>query len=947
MAGYDFAAIEKKWQQYWADNGTFRQPNPGEAGFADKPKKYILDMFPYPSGAGLHVGHPEGYTASDIVARYLRMKGYNVLHPMGYDAFGLPAQQYAVEHGVHPRETTETNIANIERQIRMFGLSYDWSRRLATTDPDYYRWTQWIFLRLFDSWYDPEAGAARPIEELVHNLENGKYLADATEQVVPSGTFGLEPYVGIPIGARKWHEMSVRDRREFIDAHRLAYMAEVPVNWCPKLGTVLANEEVTNEGRSDRGNHPVYRRALTQWMLRITAYADRLLDDMETVDWPESIKIMQRNWIGKSRGADVDFPLESVGDDEWFQEREDSGYPAVEDDGVIRVYTTRPDTLFGATYMVLAPEHPLVEQITTDAVRDAVVAYVGQAVHKSELERTAENKDKTGVFTGAYAINPVNRRKIPIWVAHYVMMSYGTGAIMAVPAHDTRDLEFAETFGLPIVQVVRPPEGTDWRGYVGDGVAVHSGSYDGMPTPEFERKITEDLAESGLGKAAVNYKLRDWIFSRQWYWGEPFPIVHCERCGAVALPDDQLPLLLPAMDDFNPETYDDPEAPPRPPLGRIEDWVQTTCPACGGPAARETNAMPQWAGSCWYYLRFLDPKNGQVFCDPKVEQYWMAPTDENPSGGVDLYVGGAEHAVLHLLYARFWHKVLYDLGFVSTPEPFGRLFNQGMIRSFAYRDQRGVCIPYHQVDLSGDTPRHTETGEPLAETVEKMSKSLKNVVNPDDVVAEYGADTVRLYEMFMGPLEASKPWNTRDVPGVHRFCQRSWRILVGDRDQPSLLVDGDGDDSVEKALHKLIKKVAQDVEAMKFNTAIAAMMEFVNTVFKAGKISRRQAERFVLVLAPFAPHLAEELWQYLGHDATLAHEPFPAYDESRIADETVELAVQINGKVRARIRVPAETADADAIAAALAQPRIAAAVEGKNIIKQFVVKGRLVNLVLK
>ncbi len=922
MEKYDFTEIEKKWQAYWEQNETFRQPNPGEANFADKPKFYILDMFPYPSGAGLHVGHPEGYTATDIVARYKRMKGLNVIHPMGYDAFGLPAEQYAVEHGVHPRETTAANIANIERQIKMFGFSYDWSRRIATTDPDYYRWTQWIFLKMFNSWYDPQAGAARPISELTHRLESGDYCIDFIGRPVVNVHDGLTAYLGQPAGTIKWHELPPDQKREIIDSHRLAYMAEVPVNWCPKLGTVLSNEEVTNEGKSDRGDWPVYRKNLKQWMLRITAYADRLLKGLDELDWPESIKIMQRNWIGRSEGADVDFAVAG----------------ATQED--IRVYTTRPDTLFGATYMVLAPEHPLVEEITTDEQRGAVRAYVQEASRKSELERSAETKEKTGVFTGAYAINPVNDEKIPIWAADYVMMGYGTGAIMAVPAHDTRDLEFAEQFGLPIIQVVQPPEGIDWHGYVDDGIAVNSGPYDGLPTSEFKKKITEWLDEQGLGRAAVNYKLRDWLFSRQRYWGEPFPIAHCENCGTAALPEDQLPLELPEMDDFTPATSADPDAPPSPPLAKAADWVNTTCPLCGGPSRRETNTMPQWAGSCWYYLRFLDPKNDKTFCDGDIEKYWMG-------SGVDLYVGGAEHAVLHLLYSRFWHKVLYDLGCVSGPEPFGKLFNQGMIRSYAYRDKRGVCVGYEDVDVSGDRPVHKSTGEVLGESVEKMSKSLKNVVNPDEVIGEYGADTFRLYEMFMGPLEASKPWNTRDVPGVHRFCWRVWRMICGEEETQSLLTDKAGDEKVERALHKLIKKVGSDIEVMKFNTAIAAMMEFVNAVFKAGRISPDQAGRFVLVLAPFAPHLAEELWQKLGHDGSLAREPWPEYNESLLVEDTVELAIQVNGKMRGRITVPADDAEDAIIEAALAEPKVAAAVEGKTIIKKIVVPGRLVNLVVK
>jgi len=956
MPGYDFAAIESKWQRYWAEHGTFAVANPGEEGFAERPKYYVLDMFPYPSGAGLHVGHPEGYTATDIMARYMRMRGYNVLHPMGYDAFGLPAEQYAVEHGVHPRVTTRQNIANIERQIKMFGFSYDWSRRVSTTDEGYYKWTQWIFLQMFNSWYDERAGAARPIGKLLAALESGEYLVDLDAGLSWAGVAeGMEAVGGLPAGLRKWHELAPDQQGRLIDEYRLAYQAEVPVNWCPALGTVLANEEVTNEGRSDRGDHPVYRRPLKQWMLRITAYAERLAEGLESLDWPEPIKIMQRNWIGKSLGAEVDFALDGQVDDmdDWSAMRAEGGYPGGAPADVIRVFTTRPDTLYGATYMVLAPEHPLVETITTPEQRPAVEAYVAQAAGKSEMERTTETKEKTGIFTGAYAINPVNREPVPVWVADYVMMGYGTGAIMAVPAHDTRDLEFAEQFDLPVIQVVEPPEGTDWRGYVGEGVAVNSGDYDGQSTAEFTAAITAALDKAGLGRETVNYKIRDWLFSRQRYWGEPFPIVHCDRCGTVGLPADELPLTLPEMDDFTPSVSDDPEALPTPPLGKMTDWSATTCPGCGGPATRELNTMPQWAGSCWYYLRYLDPHNQQALCDPAVEEYWMAPPADGErapgqaAAGADLYVGGAEHAVLHLLYSRFWHKVLYDLGHVSGPEPFGKLFNQGMIRSFAYRDGRGVSVGYDQIDFRDDGAVLAETGEKLIESVEKMSKSLKNVVNPDEVVAEYGADTFRLYEMFMGPLEASKPWNTRDVSGAHRFCQRVWRLIAGTDEQPALLSDEAGDDELERVLHKTIKKVGGDIEAMKFNTAIAAMMELVNATFLIGRISRGQAERLVLMLAPFTPHLCEDLWQILGHDDSLAYEPFPAYDEAMTVDATVELPVQINGKVRARITVPAGATDDDVLAAALAEEKIADLTADKEIIKQIVVPGRMVNLVVK
>ncbi|MBL7219969.1 MAG: leucine--tRNA ligase [Phycisphaerae bacterium] len=933
MPGYDFGAIESKWQKYWDDNRTFVQPNPGAPDFVDKPKLYVLDMFPYPSGAGLHVGHPEGYTATDIVCRYARMKGYNVLHPMGYDSFGLPAEQYAVEHGVHPARTTDDNIANIERQIKMFGFSYDWSRRLATTDVKYYRWTQWIFLQLFNSWYNPETNSARPIGELVDYLESGQLVLDFFgNAVTPPYGEDVAAVVGTQADTVRFTDLDDDQKRQVIDAQRLAYVDEVPVNWCPALGTVLSNEEVTNEGRSDRGDHPVFRRNLKQWMLRITAYCDRLLDDVDALDWPESVKIMQRNWIGKSQGAEVTFPID--GSDE-----------------IIDVYTTRPDTLFGATYMVLAPEHPLVGAITTDDCRPAVRDYVRAAAGKSELERTADAKEKTGCFTGAYAINPVNHEKIPIWVADYVMMGYGTGAIMAVPAHDTRDFEFARKFDLPIVQVVGPPEGVDWQGYVGEGTAINSGKYDGLPTAEFKRQITESLEADGAGRFATNYKLRDWLFSRQRYWGEPFPIINCSKCHSVPLNPGDLPLELPEIDDFSPAVSDDPDAPPSPPLGKVADWLNVLCPTCGGEAKRELNTMPQWAGSCWYYLRYLDPDNDSDFCDPEIEKYWMGPSRENPIGGVDLYIGGAEHAVLHLLYARFWHKVLYDLGHVTSPEPFGKLFNQGMIRSFAYRDPRGVYVGYDDVDLSGDKPVQKSTGAELSESVEKMSKSLKNVVNPDDVIAEYGADTFRLYEMFMGPLDASKPWNTRDIPGMHRFLRRAWRMVAGDEDSDGNvtepLIGGGRDEDIERELHKLIKKVGEDYDALKFNTAIAALTEFVNAVYRAGSLAVDQAERFLLLLAPMAPHICEELWSILAHEKTLAYEPWPAFDEAMLAVDTIELPVQINGKLRGRITVDADATNDQIIQASKADPKVAAAIEDKEIIKEIVIPNRMVNLVVK
>jgi leucyl-tRNA synthetase len=909
---YDFTAIEAKWQAYWAERKTFRAPNPGDAGFdATKPKCYVLDMFPYPSGAGLHVGHPEGYTATDIVARYKRMKGFNVLHPMGYDSFGLPAEQYAVEHGVHPAITTQQNIDNIRRQIKMFGFSYDWDRELATTDVAYYKWTQWIFLQLFNSWYDPDLGwtdvdgravkgKARPMAEL-------EIPADVAEQGEAA-------------------------RQAYVDDRRLAYVAEVPVNWCPALGTVLANEEVTNEGRSDRGDHPVFRRPLKQWMLRITKYADRLLADLETVDWPEPIKLMQRNWIGRSEGATVDFQLADGTD-------------------AVRVYTTRPDTLFGATYMVLAPEHGLVARITTDDQKAAVEQYVKSATNKSELERTAETKDKTGVFTGSYAINPVNGERIPIWVADYVLISYGTGAIMAVPGHDTRDFEFATKFDLPIVQVVEPGDGSDWRGFTGNGTSVNSPpagvscegrcELNGLATPEAKTKITDWLSVQGLGEAGVNYKLRDWLFSRQRYWGEPIPVLHSPQGRAVSVDASELPVALPEMENFKPKLMaEDSDAEPEPPLGRIAAWQ--TVKRNGQTYRRELNTMPQWAGSCWYFLRFLDPNNENAICSEEAEQYWMP---------VDLYVGGAEHAVLHLLYSRFWHKVLHDLGHVRSPEPFGKLFNQGMILSFAYKDGRGALVRSDQVAEQEDGSFvHTETNEPVQQIVAKMSKALRNVVNPDAIIAEYGADTFRLYEMYMGPLEASKPWNTRDVPGVHRFLHRAWRLIVDEQtgELNSAVRDAEPDRDTLRLLHKTIKEVGEDIEALRFNTAIAHLITFVNEMTPMKVRPRSVLEQFVMLLGPLAPHVAEELWQRLKGDGwagSMAYETWPAFDPALIEVDEVEIAVQVNGKIKARLTVPADADEKAIERMAMENEEVAQALEGKTIRKVIVVPGRLINFV--
>jgi len=950
--GYDFKTIEPKWQAYWDLHATFRVPNPGEPMFdAKRPKYYILDFFPYPSGAGLHVGHPEGYTATDILARFQRMRGRNVLHPMGWDAFGLPAEQYAVETNTHPRITTERNISRFREQLKRLGFSYDWSRELSTTDPGYYRWTQWIFLQLFHHWYDPADQKARPIAELVKELEAERLVVRFDGELMPAPQSGLQQLGGIQPGLKFWHELNDVEQREIIDRHRLAYLAEVPVNWCPALGTVLANEEVTSEGRSERGNYPVFRRPLKQWMLRITAYADRLERDLDGVDWPESVKLMQRNWIGRSYGAEVTFGI--AGSEE-----------------TLRIFTTRPDTLYGATYMVLAPEHPLVEELTADSQRGAVRKYVEEATRKSELARTSEAKEKSGVFTGAYAINPVwpegdSRARVPIWVADYVLMGYGTGAIMAVPGSDTRDLEFAEQFKLPVLQVVEPPDGVEWRGFVDDGTAVNSPpsgtrgeccDLNGLPTASAKEKIIAWLEQEGIGRGRVQYKLRDWLFSRQRYWGEPFPIIHCGTCGPVAVPEAELPVALPDLDNFQPTPQ--PEnvmSDPEPPLARAGQWVRANCPRCGTTGRRELNTMPNWAGSCWYYLRFLDPKNDRAVCSREAEHYWMvsAKKDGQPHfGGVDLYVGGAEHAVLHLLYARFWHKVLYDLGVVSTPEPFGRLFNQGMIRAFAYRDSRGVAIGYDEIDFRDDgQPDHKTSGAKLVGAVEKLSKRLKNVINPDDVVAEYGADSLRLYEMFMGPLAASKPWNPRDVPGVYRFLQRVWRLVVDPETgglSPRVAADAKSD-ALEKVLHRTIKKVTEDLDAMAFNTAIAAMMEFVNEATRVEHVRRDQLERFVLLLAPFAPHVAEELWERLRGAAwktSLAQEAWPTYDPTLLVESEVELAVQVNGKLAGTVRVAADADDSQCEAAARGDARVAARLAGKTVRKVIVIKGRLVNMVV-
>ncbi len=915
MAGPSFQEIEKKWQRYWEEHKTFRTPREVDQS---KRKFYVLDMFPYPSGVGLHVGHPLGYIATDIVARYKRMRGLNVLHPIGFDAFGLPAEQYAVEHGVHPRITTEQNIANMIRQLKALGLSYDWDRMIATTDPKYYKWTQWIFLQMFKSYFDEEEQKAKPIEHLIEKLRKER---------------------------PDWDEMTPAAQEEVLQQYRLAYVAEAPVNWCPALGTVLANEEVTNEGRSERGNYPVYKRPLRQWMLRITAYAERLEKDLALVDWPEPIKLMQRNWIGRSEGANIDFPVPGK------HER-------------IRVFTTRPDTIFGATYMVLAPEHPLVEKLTAErwpegtperwtggapTPKEAVEAYRRQAEAKSDVERQMESREKTGVFVGTYARNPVTGKDIPVFIADYVLMGYGTGAIMAVPGQDERDWEFAEAFGLPIIRTVQPPPDFEGKAYTGDGPAINSGFLNGLRMAEAKEKIIAWLEEHGYGERAVNYKLRDWLFSRQRYWGEPFPILYAPDGRIVPVDEEDLPVTLPEMEDFRPAASEDPDAPPRPPLSRApESWrfVEKD----GVRYEREYNTMPQWAGSCWYYLRFIDNENDERFVDPALERYWMMPR------GVDLYVGGAEHAVLHLLYARFWHKVLYDLGHVSTPEPFGKLFNQGYIQAYAYRDRRGVAVPAEEVvDQEGRPATEVQDqpgrqffykGEPVTQEYGKMGKSLKNAVSPDEINEQYGCDTLRLYEMYLGPLEASKPWNTRDIVGVHRFLRRVWRNFVDDRTDALRLTDDAPSEALLRTLHKTIARVTEDLERLSFNTAIAAMIEMNNELVKLDAIPRAVAEPFVLLLSPFAPHLAEELWHRMGHEASLAYEAWPEADERYLKEDTVKVAVQVNGKMRATITVPAGADKETVLAAARAHENVVRYLDGKTIRREIYVPGRIVNFVV-
>jgi len=842
---FPFFEFEPRWQQSWLADGAFRAPNPGDADFdPGKPKYYVLDMFPYPSGEGLHVGHVEGYTATDIIARFKRMRGFNVLHPMGWDAFGLPAEQFAIKTGQHPRVTTERNITRFRTQLQELGFSYDWSREISTTDPGYFKWTQWIFLKLYGSWFNPATQKAEPIETYS----------------------GSDP-----------------------DSVRLAYVAEMPVNWCNELGTVLANEEVV-DGKSEVGGFPVERRPMRQWMLRITAYAERLIKELDGLDWPDGIKLLQRNWIGRSEGALVQFQV-------------------ADRTAKIEVFTTRPDTLFGATYMVLAPEHTLVEQIVTEEQWPAVRDYREKTARKSDLDRTELAKEKTGVFSGAYAINPVNGERIPIWLADYVLMGYGTGAIMAVPAHDERDFAFAEKFGLEVRQVVLPPDDEEWRGFVGDGTAVNSDFLNDLTTPQAKKHITAWLEEKALGRGTVNYKLRDWLFSRQRYWGEPFPVIW-ENGKHRAIAESELPLIQPEMDDFKPT------GTPEPPLAKAREWVQYS-----QQARRETNTMPQWAGSCWYYLRFCDAKNEARFIGAAAEDFWMKA---GQPGGVDLYVGGTEHAVLHLLYARFWHKVLFDLGHLSTTEPFQRLINQGII---------------------------------LGPDNQKMSKSRGNVVSPESVISEYGADSLRLYEMFMGPLEQSKPWSMKGVEGVYRFLGRVWRLAMeetqaGDWTISPELSELELTAPQQRVVHATIKKVTEDIEGLAFNTAISQMMVFTNEFVNASPRPVAALRVLLPLLSPFAPHLAEELWgrlatQFTGFEGRASTQPWPAYEEKFLVVDEVEYGVQVNGKVRDRITTKKDATDAEIEQLALASSKVQESVVGKSIAKVIIVRGKLINIVVK
>lgn len=850
MSKYPFESIEPKWQKFWDANKTFKAVE--DPKFPENKRMYVLDMFPYPSAAGLHVGHPEGYTATDIYCRYLRMNGYNVLHPMGYDAFGLPAENYAIKTGTHPRTTTNANIEHFTQQIKALGFSYDWDRCVSTCEPEYYKWTQWIFLQLYKK--------------------------------------------------------------------GLAYEAQTPINWCPSCMTGLANEEV-KDGKCDRCHSEVTHKTIRQWILKITDYADRLDSDLEGLDWPESVKLMQHNWIGKSTGAEVTF---TVADKE-----------GKATDQTLTVYTTRCDTLFGATYMVVSPEHKIVPAITTEGQKSAVEAYIEQAAKKSDLERTDLNKDKTGVFSGSYAINPVNGKLIPIWIADYVLISYGTGAIMAVPAHDDRDWEFAKKFNLPIIEVLKSEVNVQEEAWTKDGIHVNSEFLDGLNKKDAIAKMLEFLEEKKIGRKAINYKLRDWVFSRQRYWGEPIPLVHCPDCGTVPVPEEELPLKLPEVKSYQPTGTGES------PLAAIDSWVNCKCPKCGKASKRETNTMPQWGGSCWYYLRYLDPKNEKAFCSKEAEKYWMP---------VDLYIGGAEHAVLHLLYARFWHKVLYDCGVVTTKEPFQRLVNQGMITSFAYQRKNKTLVPVDEVEIREDGKAYEKaTGEQLEQIIAKMSKSLKNVVNPDDEIKAYGADSVRMYEMFMGPLTMSKPWSTQGIVGIHRFLERVW--AVSEKPMAEIDITGKLTDekliSARKTFAQTIKKVTEDTATLNFNTAISQMMIFINEISKLDTIPTAMWSDFVKVLSPYAPHLGEELWEKLGNKDTIAYVQWPTVSEDFCKDDAKTIVVMVNGKLRAKFQAAPGTADDKLKAMAQNNEDAKKFLDGKEIVKCVVVKDKLVNFVIK
>lgn len=955
QGAYRFSDIEKRWREFWLDKKTFRSLGPGDEGFdAQKPKCYILDMFPYPSGAGLHIGHPKGYIATDIYSRFKRMAGFNVLHPMGFDSFGLPAEIYAIENNVHPGIVTEENIDNMRSQLQFLGLGYDWDREIATSREDYYQWTQWIFLQLFNSWFDPtlvwtdalgetQKGKARTIDTLIEAFESKKQALSEADKMV----------VG---GKANWADLNEDEQQLVLNNYRLVYQNEVVVNWCPALGTVLSNEEVTAEGKSERGDHPVFQRPLKQWIMRITSYADRLIADLDgllpdgnggnfSLNWPDAVKRMQENWIGRSEGAEVLFDVL----------RPDTNEPA----DTLKVFTTRPDTLFGATFMVVAPEHPLVDlegetclvpeawnddvpevwkgEAPETGLRDAIRLY--QEAAKLKEASREEEKDKTGVFAGFYARNPVNDVHIPVFIADYVSMDYGAGAIMAVPAHDDRDYAFAEKYGLEIVEVVKAPEGVDDHCFVGNGISINSPAdgdnafaITGKKTSEAKTAIIAALKKEGIGKSTVNYRLRDWIFSRQRYWGEPFPLASSDK--GYSVPVD-IPVTLPQMDDFRPTSSNDPNAPIQPPLGRADaDWREIDIN--GSTFEREYNVMPQWAGSCWYYLRFIDPQNDGAFCDRDAQKYFMP---------IDLYVGGAEHAVLHLLYARFWHKALYDLGYVSTPEPFKKLFNQGMITADAFIDERGVYVDIREVELKDGVPFHIETGKQLSRSPGKMGKRYKNGLPPEEVGAEYGVDALRLYEMYMGPLDASTPWSMDGIRGMQRFLQRFWRNLVAD--DGSLKFGGELSDHLEKLMHKTILRVTDDIDNLRFNTAIAGLIELNNELVKLDQIPTELARNFLLLLGPFAPHISEEIWQMgdFGGES-MANAFWPKGDEALAIEDSVEIAVQVNGKMRARFAAPVGASNDQMQALALAEENVKVHVGDKTLRKVIVVPNKLVNIVV-